>query len=106
MTGIYLTDDEKKALLNIVLGYSSIPSGMGEDTYSDCVSELEGKGLVHAMWAEGHRVVDARPTSKGRSYVHSNPTMRNPINWAMVGAVAAVVTAVIGIIAIFVACAK
>lgn len=101
-----MTECEKKVLWNIVLGYSSIPKGMGEDDYADCVSGLEEMGLVYAQWEEGHHVVDVRPTPRGRSYAHTNPSMKNPINWAKIAAISTAIGVLISIIALFVACMK
>lgn len=104
MKRILLTCAEKEALRNIALDCSYYPDGMSEARFSACVSELERLGLVHAAWASGHEVVAVELTDFGRTYLQENPHLSNPVDWAKVGAIAAVIGAVVAFIALFVAC--
>ena len=43
-------------------------------------------------------------TSKGRRYVDHNPKLHNPIDWEKVAAIAAIISVIVAVIALFIAC--
>ena len=104
MRKIHLSKNEKRVLRCISLDVAYWPEDMSEETVSGAASSLQELGLVHALFASGHRVVDASLTDFGMAYLSSNPGLRNPINWSVIGAVAGVVAAIAAVAALFIAC--
>lgn len=85
MKRIHLSKPEKRLLRCLaaqILGRPAEPTARIEIT--DAIRGLEAKGLAHARYEEGGDVVDARISRKGRLYVQTFPTLRNPINWPLV----------------------
>ena len=105
MERIRLNDDEKSTLRRLSLGKAGAPDGMPPDRYTEAVVTLTEKRLVRSV-INYDEVVGAKLTAKGRAYLNSNPHLRNPINWSVVGAVAMIVTAVASVIALFIACGR
>lgn len=107
MERIRMSINEKKALRNIALERDYLLSGMEEAAFSAAVAELERSGLVNAAFSEGGSVVDARLTQHGKTYLETNPKLRNPLDWARIGAVAAsFMPALVAAIALFMACKR
>lgn len=83
-------------------------SSKGVEGLSDfdvpAVDRLVGLGLVRAAFVEGHRLEAADLTTMGKEYIYGNPRLQNPINWAKVSAIAAIVSAVAAVIALLIAC--
>ena len=103
MDKIKLSKSAKQALLNISLDVAYLPRGMDEATFSTAVSELEDHGLVMVAWESGHVVYAAELTDKGTSYLESNPTLRNPVDWKWIITTA---IALVAAVAALVACSK
>ncbi|MCM1220335.1 MAG: hypothetical protein NC548_38215 [Lachnospiraceae bacterium] len=81
------------------------------DTISPCqvyraLCSLESKDMIHVAWIEGCDYEAVQITRNGKAYLIENPGLHNPIDWAKVGAIAAVGTLLVGIAALFVACTK
>gem|GEM_PF-1736839 len=78
----YLTESEK-ALLRF-LGKGSYSGGnqigLSEDELSISSDRLRDMGMIEALYAEGHELMRARITSRGRVYLQENPNLENPIN--------------------------
>lgn len=68
------------------------------------VRSLDAQGLVKGAYLEGGGVEDARLTTMGKEYLRSNPHLYNPVNWAMVSAIVAVVGSIGTIITIIITC--
>ena len=80
MKKIYLTRDEKKALLSILQGLIDSPAGMNKAEFYLAVADLRRKGLVDAVFNYSE-IVDVRLSFIGSGYIAQNPTLNNPINW-------------------------
>ncbi|MBO7507884.1 MAG: hypothetical protein J6T67_10945 [Paludibacteraceae bacterium] len=106
MERIWLSEDEKK-VLRLVNGGKKRPRGYSSSIYVKALTTLEEKKLVKANWAETEdEPLDVRMTPKGDDYLSSNPSLRNPINWVAVSAIAAILAFVVALIALFVACGR
>ena len=98
MERIRLSKEEKQVL-------RLLSNGMGcPDTYpfhifAACVDSLERKGLAKGAWAEGHKLVNACITGRGKAYLLANPSLRNPVDWKWV-----ITTAIVAVAVLFVAC--
>lgn len=82
------------------------PGGMSEEEISHALCALEKESLVKVMWATGMSPVAADLTGFGKAYLDFNPHLRNPLNWVKVGAIAAILSALIGGLALVITCSK
>ncbi len=99
MERIRLTRDEK-AVLRLLMRREIGGEGCNSGEYISAVDSLQTKGLVHASWGEGHELVDARISQKGKIYLTDNPRLRNPVDWKWIVTTAiALAGAVLGAIA-------
>ena len=105
MKRLSLTKHEKE-VLRILCTKEKCPSDYPLHVFASCVQSLEVKGLAKGMWATGHILVSARLTDYGEAYIAIYPSLRNPIDWKFVSAVTAIVSLIISIIALFLACTK
>lgn len=106
MERIRLSEDEKK-VLRLVNDGKRRPRGYPPSLYIKAISTLEEKGLVSAAWTETEdEPFSVGMTPKGDDYLSSNPSLRNPINWVAVSAIAAILAFVVALIALFVACGR
>ncbi len=100
MERIKLTKREKRVLRTL--------SRQGFDALSEfdatSVRSLDNHGLVQGAYIEGGGVEDARLTNYGKEYLADNPRLRNPINWAKVGAIGTFIGIVVTIILFIIAC--
>lgn len=106
MERISLTKQEKQVLrlLNACCG---CPDNYPFYIFASCINSLERKGLAKGMWGESHKLVDARITSMGRTYIALNPNLRNPIDWKWIITTAIALTAAItAIVALFISCSN
>ena len=105
MERIRLTRNEK-AVLRLTVAGSDRPRGFAAHSYTAAVVSLELKGLVKAVWAEEIKEpVAVIATSEGKAYLALNPTLRNPINWNIVGAISTAIGTIIALL-VLVACSK
>lgn len=105
MKRIYLSNEEKKVLRELRRGNDNIPNGMDNFTFAEAVITLTEKKFVRST-VDYERVSSVQLTAKGYAYLLSNPLLLNPIDWAMVAAIAACVAAVSATLALFVSCVK
>lgn len=103
MERVYLSKDEKVVLRMLVYTNHCTPS-FPQHTFCGCVRTLEQKGLVKGAWVEGGGLEDAYITSFGKEYMAFNPSLRNPINWGVVGTIVGIIGTITAIVALFVAC--
>ena len=106
MERIKLTRQEKRILLGLHEHGGKIVMGYPPYEAARCVRSLQEKGLAKGAFVEGGTLEAAAITGDGESYIRRNPKLRNPIDWAKVSAVAAVLALLVGIIALFVACSR
>lgn len=104
MDRIKLTRTEKAVLRMVDSGQGACPATYPRHAFNLAVASLERKGLLRGAYKEGGDVVDSRISSLGRQYLSENPNLRNPLDWGKVGTAAAIVSAVIGLVALFIAC--
>lgn len=81
MNQIKLTRSEKEVFRLIAQGEGHCPSEYPQHQFNASVQSLVCLGLVYAIYEEGHNVVEAILTSKGKVYLASNPKLINPIDW-------------------------
>ena len=65
---------------------------------------LDAQGLVKGAYLEGGGVEDAKLSTMGKEYLRDNPHLYNPVNWAMVSAIVALVGSFGTIITIIITC--
>lgn len=105
MERIKLAKEEKEALRILHEGKINMttdPQRIGSLSYG--FEALERLGLARCAWSEGHVIEDVAITSKGRRYVDYNPKLHNPIDWEKVAAIAAIISVIVAVIALFIAC--
>ena len=100
MERIKLTKEEKQ-VFRLAASGAKCPDTYPAHVYAGCVLSLERKGLVKGFYAEGDKVIDARLTNFGKSYLFANPNLRNPLPW---GAIWAAIAAFSGVAGLFVGC--
>ena len=105
MKRIYLTNEEKKVLRELMRGNDNVPFGMENFTFADAVITLTEKQLVRSV-VDFEKMHAVQLTVKGRAYLSSNPSLLNPVDWTMVAAIAACVAAVSATLALLVSCVK
>jgi len=106
MKKIFLSIDEKKALLSIQQGKITAPAGMNMAEFFLAVSELKRKGLIDAE-INYDEIIDVKPSYIGSGYVAQNPTLVNPVGWFKILTVAGlIITAIATIITMIVALIK
>lgn len=103
MERIYLSQGEKDVLRMLVFDTDK-KGALYDPFFEPYIDDLESKRLVRCTWVEGHHLDDITITQKGRSYLITNPKLRNPINWAKIAAYGAWITAIATIIGLFIAC--
>lgn len=96
---------EEKQVLRLLRDVACCPDTYPLHIFAACVDSLERKGLAKGAWDSGHKLVDARITAIGNTYLSLNPSLRNPVDWKwVITTVIAIVAAVAGVAALFVAC--
>lgn len=103
MKRIRLSKDEKTAL-RLLASVGWCPDTYPFHRFAGGVEGLQSKGFALAAWASGHELVSADLTTKGETYLALNPSLRNPVDWVKVGAIAALITASIAAIGFLVGC--
>ena len=87
MERIRLTKREKRVLRTL--------SQQGFDALSEfdaaAIRSLDNQGLVRGAYVEGGGVEDAVLTGYGKEYIADNPSLKNPIGWVAITAVALLV---------------
>lgn len=101
MERIKLSKNEKVVLRMIAPRHRGCPAGYPLHKFAIAVRLLESKGLVKVMRQEGGEIVDTKLTEQGVIYMEENPRPINSINWSVV---ATIISIVISIIAMFIAC--
>lgn len=99
MEHIRLTRDAK-AVMRLLSVDAGRPANMSPLRYAAAVEELAAHGLARAARVEGGGVEAARLTRRGLHYYNANPSLRNPVNWAKVGAIAAAASAIASLAAV------
>lgn len=105
MERIKLAKEEKEALRILHEGKINMttdPQRIGSLSYG--FEALEQLGFARCAWTEGHAIEDVAITSKGCRYVDHNPKLHNPIDWEKVAAIAAITSAIVAVIVLFIAC--
>lgn len=103
---INLSKHAKMVFRLIESGHRSCPSHVLQAHFNAGAMELQKKGLAFCHEEEGGDVEAVMLSDNGKIYLSENPALRNPINWVIVGAIAACVTAAAAIAALFIACSK
>ena len=104
MKQIKLSKQEKQVLRLISIGIVC-PNTYPQHIFISCVGSLERLGLVKGLWNEGHELKDVRMTKYGKTYLATNPNLRNPVDWKwVITTIIAVASAIFGAMALFVAC--
>ena len=85
-------------------GLGICPAEYPLHAFNAAVRSLAGKGLVQGAYEEGGSVADSIITQVGRQYLAEKPNLRNPINWGRLATLIAAVSALVSLIALFVAC--
>jgi len=101
MERIKLSKNEKQVMRLLAISRNACPSAMEQHAYNIAVLQLQSRGFVMASVASGGKVVAAELTNLGVAYLAEYPSLRNPINWAVV---LSAITAVASIAALFIAC--
>lgn len=84
----------------------SCPDYMMQPYFNDGAIELQTQGFVICHEEENGDVEIARFSDKGRIYYKNNPRLLNPINWAKISAIAAIVSALLVAVGFLIACTK
>ncbi|PNE28544.1 hypothetical protein BHU09_06450 [Tannerella sp. oral taxon 808] len=109
MERVKLSKHAKRVFRLLDKGVGHRPADMNPREYNLGALELAAFGFAKCYRSNTgcDDVSMAHLLKRGRLYMAGNPTLRNPINWAIVGAIAACITAAAaGIAALFVACSK
>ena len=111
MKRIKLSKRAKRVFRLLDKGIPHRPADINPREYNLGALELEALGFAKCYRNTGsHDVVMAHLLKSGRLYIAGNPSLRNPINWALIcaiiGAIVACIGAVAGLSALFIACFK
>lgn len=106
MERIKLSKAEKIVLRLAALG-KECPGNFSRHIFIGCNRSLVRKGLVRAAFIEGGDIEASDLTPEGRCLFAENPQLRNPVDWKWIIATGiAIVGAITGIIALFIACTR
>lgn len=106
MERIRLSSHEKQTL-RLLLTVGSCPPEYPRHTFCTSIYDLELKGLVKGAWDECGKLIDARLTERGKTYLALNPSLHNPIDWKwLLTIVLTLISITIATVAIFLACSK
>lgn len=105
MKRIELSKDAKRVFRLALCGQRTCPDHIFPSQFSKGARELYQKGLLYIHEEEGGEVLVISITDSGRLYVEINPKLHNPIDWKwIITTTLLAITAVTGIVALFVAC--
>lgn len=108
MERVKLTKTEKRIFHQFAHYGNDYLSEANKDEVRTALRSLHEKGLVRCAFIEGGNIEDVRLTNAGRDYLADNPELRNPVPWtlvwAAVAAFATVITAVVAVISLIIAC--
>lgn len=103
---IALSKNEKQVLRMISVGQGACPASYPLHSFNACVRSLENKGLVRGAYHEGGIVADSKLTDIGVIYLAENPRLTNPVDWGKVGVLVGAVSAIVAVVALFIACSR
>lgn len=106
MERIKLSQTEKKCLRLLNEHGSDALDTIARSQVCRALRSLESKDMVNVAWVEGGDYEAVKLSHNGRSYLIENPNLRNPIDWAKVGAIAAIIAALAAIAALFITCTR
>lgn len=86
------------------LGQNACPAKYPLHVFNSAVRSLENKGFIKGAYEEGGGVIDVMITQNGWQYLSENPNLRNPVDWAMIAMLIAAFSALVSLIALFIAC--
>lgn len=104
MEKIRLSKTEKRMMLMLSEYGAEALHDFSATEASIAVRSLQHKGLAKGAFIEGGLLESATISALGRSYLRQNPSLRNPINWSKVSAIASIIMAIIAIIALLIGC--
>lgn len=104
---IKLSKRAKTVFRLIESGHRSCPPHVLQAHFNAGARELYRKGLTFCHEEEeGGDVIAVQLSDNGKLYLSENHALRDPINWTIIGAIAACITAAAAIAALFIACSK
>ncbi|MCM1293211.1 MAG: hypothetical protein NC111_04955 [Bacteroides sp.] len=106
MERMKLTVTEKRCLKLLSKHGIDALDTMAKSQVCRALRTLEDKSLINVAWIEGDDFEDACITSNGKAYLIENPKLRNPTDWNKIGAIAAIVAALVSIVVLFIACTR
>ena len=105
MERIRLTKEEKVTLLSVKEQGARQPRNLSPMIFQYSLSTLREKGLLRFRADNKDEAYFAELTLKGKAYIDSNPSLKNPIPWKDVALIVlSAITAVSTFIALFVSC--
>ncbi len=102
MERIRLSRQEKKVLRGLYKYGNKAIEDFKPREVARCIRSLQRKGLAKGAFVEGGLLEAARLTGDGEYYIRNNPKLLNPINWANISAVVAVLALFVAIAALLV----
>lgn len=105
MKKIYLTKEEKQALLLISKKQLDRPKNMSQAAFNYNLIQLQDKDLI---WIDIglNKVNGGGLTKRGKSYITLNPHLRNPFPWMLLIHAATIIAAISATAALFVGCIR
>lgn len=105
MERIRLTKEEKVTLLSVAIRGHIKPDSLTNLVFQYSLSTLQEKGLLRFRADNKDEAYYAELTLKGKAYIESNPSLKNPIPWKdIVLIVLSAITAISTFVALFVSC--
>lgn len=105
MERIRMTKEEKVTLLSVKEQGAKQPRNLSPMIFQYSLSTLQEKGLLRFRADNKDEAYYAELTLKGKAYIESNPSLKNPIPWKdIVLIVLSAITAISTFIALFVSC--
>lgn len=98
MEKIRLSKTEKRMMLMLSEYGAEALHDFSAFEASIAVRSLQYKGLAKGAFIEGGLLESATISALGRSYLRQNPSLRNPINWGKVSAIASIIMAIIALL--------
>lgn len=98
MEKIRLSKSEKRMMLMLSEYGAEALYDFSATEASIAVRSLQHKGLAKGAFIEEGLLESVTISALGRSYLRQNPSLRNPINWSKVSAIASIIMAIIALL--------
>lgn len=104
MERIRLSKSEKEVFRLVANCKGKRPATYPAHTFNQAAHSLKQKGLAVVKFYTNREVCTIYLTDMGKQYLSENPSLRNPVDWAKVSAITAIVSLLVSLLVALVGC--